>query len=192
MPSKQNQFSKAQLEEIKKLTLNVFKKHPTATFNNKQVLRKVEENLTEEFVNIILAAEKKYFDNTINFSLKELYDNGDLIEVQPFRYKLLPVEVFVEGVIQMTAKGSGYVMNENYEEDIVIESTDTLNALNGDTVRVSLFAHREGKRLKGEVLEVIKRSRMEFAGTIQQSGSYAFLVADDNKMHTDILFPENY
>ncbi len=192
MSKKQIHFSKLQLEEIKKLTLNVFKKHPTATFNNKQVLRKVEELLSDEQVNIIFQNEKNYFDNIINTFLKELYASGDLLEVQPFRYKLLPAEVLVEGKIQITAKGSGYVMNENYEEDIVIDATDTLNALNGDTVKVSLYAHKEGKRVKGEVIEVIKRARMEFAGTIQQSGSYAFLVADDNRMHVDIFIPGKY
>src|SRR5690606_40076796 len=56
-------------------------------------------------------------------------------------------------------------------------------------LKISLLAHREGRRQQGEVVEIIKRARLEFAGTLQHSGSYAFVVCDDSKMHTDVFVP---
>lgn len=189
MAKKQLKFTNTQLTELKKLILNVFKKQPRATFNYKQAWRKAEHELTDEYVNIVLNAEKKYLEETLQSILKDLFETGELVEVQPFRYKLLPVAQFIEGKIDMTSKGDGYLTDENYEEDIHIPPHLTHNALKGDIVKVSLLAHHEGKRQQGEVVEIIKRARMEFAGTVQHSGSYAFLVADGNKMHVDIFIP---
>jgi ribonuclease R len=188
--SKNNlRLNKTQLELLKKELLQVFIQHPRATFNIKQAWRKAEMHLSDDIISILLHADKKYLDQIIQQQLTELYESGELLEVQSFRYKLLPVARFIEGIIHMTAKGDGYVINDGYEEDIHIPPHLTSNALHGDFVRISLLAHRDGKRQQGEVTEVLKRSRTQFAGTVQHSGNYAFVVCDDSKMHVDIFVP---
>ncbi|MFZ7118636.1 MAG: hypothetical protein ACO1G1_09255, partial [Bacteroidota bacterium] len=189
MSKKNIKFTKTQLEKLKQELLQVFLQHPRATFNPKQVWRKAEINLPEEYISVVLNADKHYIDETIQSLILELFQEGELLEVQQFRYKLLPAERFIEGNIQVTSKGEGYVMNEGFEEDIQIPAHLMANALNGDKVRISLLAHREGRRQQGEVVEVLSRSRTQFAGTIQHSGSYAFVVCDDPKMHVDIFIP---
>ncbi len=151
--------------------------------------RKAETNLNDEFINLILNADKKQLDHYLENILKELFTDGELVEVQPYRYKLMPIARFIEGKIDINAKGDGYMTNDDFEEDIHIPPHLTANALKGDMVKISLLAHQEGKRQQGEVVEIIKRSRTEFAGTIQHSGSYAFLIADGNKMHVDLFIP---
>lgn len=189
MTKKNIKYNKAQLEQLKQTLLQVFLEHPRATFNPKQAWRKAEISLPEEFITIALQYNKQHLDQTIQTLMTELFEEGKLLEVQPFRYKLLPTERFIEGAIQVTSKGEGYVMNDGFEEDIQIPSHLMSNALNGDKVRISLLAHREGRRQQGEVVEVISRSRTQFAGTVQHSGSYAFVVCDDSKMHVDIFIP---
>ncbi|MBS1764052.1 MAG: ribonuclease R [Bacteroidetes bacterium] len=189
MAKKKISLSKKQWDEIKEELLQTFMKQPNATFNTKQAWRKAEINLSDETIKQLLFADKKHVDEYLQQMLKELVDSGDLTEVQPYRYKLLPTVKFIEGVIDISSKGEGYVANKDFKEDIQIPARLTGNALNGDTVKISLLAHREGKRQQGEVIEVIKRARLEFAGTLQHSGSYAFVVCDDSKMHTDVFVP---
>ena len=45
----------------------------------------------------MLLANKHYLDETIQSLILELYEEGELLEVQQFRYKLLPAERFIEG-----------------------------------------------------------------------------------------------
>lgn len=189
MAKKKITLSKNQWAEIKKELHGVFVKQPNASFNYKQAWRKAEINLSDEIITQLLFADKKYVDDHLQQMLTELVESGELIETQPYRYKLLPSVRFVEGLIEISSKGEGYLINKDFKEDIQIPARLTANALNGDTVKISLLAHREGRRQQGEVVEIIKRARLEFAGTLQHSGSYAFVVCDDSKIHTDVFVP---
>jgi acyl-CoA thioester hydrolase len=78
----------------------------------------------------------------------------------------------VEGKIDITTKGAGYLVSPELPEDIYIRETDMLNALNGDLVKVKLFARRRGRKQEGEVIEIVERARTEWLrslGVEQQS-----------------------
>ncbi|MBK8415894.1 MAG: ribonuclease R [Bacteroidetes bacterium] len=113
----------------------------------------------------------------------------ELQEVDTGRFRAIPEQLYIEGVIDITVSGAAYVMNENFEDDIVIAPRNTGTAMNGDTVKVLLYAKRSSKRQEGEVVEVIKRAKNEFAGTIQINPKFAFLVPDSNKSNIDIFIP---
>jgi ribonuclease R len=95
----------------------------------------------------------------------------------------------VEGKIDITTKGAGYLVSPELPEDIYIRETDMLNALNGDLVKVKLFARRRGRKQEGEVIEIVERARTEFVGIVQSSAKFAFVVPDSNKMPIDIFVP---
>lgn len=107
MAKKKITLSKNQWAEIKKELHGVFIKQPNATFNYKQAWRKAEINLSDEFITQLLFADKKYVDDHLQQILTELTESGELIETQPYRYKLLPSVKFVEGVIEISSKGEG-------------------------------------------------------------------------------------
>ena len=85
MSRKNIKFTKTQLEKLKQELLQVFLQHPRATFNPKQVWRKAEINLPEEYISVVLLANKHYLDETIQSLILELYEEGELLEVQQFR-----------------------------------------------------------------------------------------------------------
>src|SRR5690606_28425309 len=76
------------------------------------------------------------------------------------------------------------------EQDVYITPKNLNKALHGDLVKVLLFARRKNKKPEGEVVEIIRRSREEFVGTIQLSKNYGFLVPDSRKMLVDIYIPK--
>ena len=95
----------------------------------------------------------------------------------------------LKGVISVSAKGTGYVSIEGYEEDIEIDFKRLNTALQGDTVEIIL--HQKGKgRRTGEVVKILSRAKIRFAGVLEEEKSIFFLKPDDPKMYTDILIPK--
>jgi ribonuclease R len=89
-------------------------------------------------------------------------------------------EKLLQGVLEVTRSGIGYVIIEGVEKDILIRPTDFNRALNGDTVRVKI---KEGKssRIEGRVEEVIERKQTDFVGDIEVSENFAFFRPDSQR-----------
>lgn len=175
---------------LKKNILEVFKAHPYKAFNHKQLLKQLISRHGEKISQFISAADSKQETREeIIRTVEELVYAGDVVEHDYGKYKLLPAENYAEGKIDITSTGAAYVMNEDYEDDIYIAPKNVKTALNGDTVKILIYARREGKREEGEVVEILSRGKTEFVGVVQASGKYAFLVPDSSKTRVDIFIP---
>lgn len=97
----------------------------------------------------------------------------------------------IEGKITVTSLGSGYVSSDVVEEDIYVPSQFLNTALNGDEVEVVVAPRVEGEKPNGEVTRVIARKKTEFVGTIERrkDDRFAFMVADDHKIHVPLFLP---
>jgi ribonuclease R len=167
----------------------IFKQQGNQPLNSKQLTKLIKQNETFAPIlwqNIIDDVELR---DEILKACYSLVADEIIFESQAGRFKQIPETRIAEGVIEITSTGAAYVVNELHEKDIYIAPNNTGTALNRDTVRVSLFAHRAGKRAEGEVLEILKRFKTEFAGTLQVSNRHAFLIADSNRMNVDIFIP---
>ena len=58
-------------------------------------------------------------------------------------------------------------------------------------VKIYLYARHKNQRLEGEVVDILERSKMEFAGNVQLQGKFAFVVPDSPKMLVDIFVPQH-
>ncbi len=97
-----------------------------------------------------------------------------------------------KGKLEVTRSGMGFVKAEGLEQDIMIERGNMLTALNGDEVRVEVKGYTDNnKRVKGTVIEVLRRKQSEFAGVVEVHPNFAFLIPDSDKMSTDIFIPLN-
>ncbi len=174
---------------LKRALVTIFRNHPTRNFNYKQVSKLLAQNEPVLFAQFLFIDDRDANRKIILTLLSELVLSGDLFEVDPGRFKAVPIQQFIEGTIDITATGVAYVMNENFEEDIIIAPNHTLNALSGDVVKVLLSAARRGGRQEGKVIEVVKRNKTDFAGILQVSEKFAFLVPSGNKNNIDIFIP---
>ena len=175
---------------LKKLIIEIFKQQPYKHYNHKQVIKKlVQEPLTEQSEILFDTMDESAFKESVQTVLVALTASGELMEVDRGKYKLFPVQHFVTGKIDIASSGTAYVVNENFEEDIIIQRQHTLNAMKGDLVKVSLFAQRAGKRGEGEVVEVLERARTEFVGIVQLSQRFAFLSTGNPRNGVDIFIP---
>lgn len=160
--------------ELLQNIITIFDKNPTTTFNYKQ--------LSNAFGLKDISNKK-----LIGFILDELVHQGKLYEVQRGKYKLKSASSFVEGRVDMTARGAAYIKVEDSKSDIYINAKNTGTALHGDLVKVNIFSGKLSDKLEGEIVEVIERAKTEFVGVIQKSKAFSFLVPDDTKMSVDIF-----
>lgn len=161
---------------LQQLVLEVFSNNLTQEFNYKQLSAKlnIDDNDTRQIVlEIILDLEHK----------------GQVVETEKGKYQLKAQPNHVTGIVDMAQSGSAYLLVEGMDEDIFLAPRKLRNALHGDTVKVFVYAKRNGKHLEGEVLEIIKRAKTEFTGILQINQRFAFLVPDNKKMLHDIFIP---
>jgi ribonuclease R len=105
----------------------------------------------------------------------------------------------VEGRMDMTRTGSGYVQADSEESDIFVPVKYMNSALHGDIVQVTLFASRPQigrsrntqivRKPEGEVTKIVKRATEHFIGTIRMSRKYALFLPDNPNMPTDVYVP---
>lgn len=162
--------------EIKPLIQDVFFNNPNKTYNYKQLAA-------------MLGITKKSGRQQIQLGLIELSETGFLSEVSSGRYKLLARGAYITGTVDMTASGAAYIVPEDGGADVFVSQSNLKTALNGDIVKVLQYARRRGHSPEGEVVEIVKRKRELFVGSLEVSGSFAFLVTDSKIMHKDIFIP---
>lgn len=163
-------------EDLRQLIQGLFFNQPKRAFNYKQVAALLEVN-------------KKSGRQLVQIILNELFESGYITETIPGKYKLLSRGSTLIGTIDMTASGSAFVIPEDGGEDVFIPRNSMNKALNGDKVKIFQSAKRKHKSPEGEVIEIIKRKRDQFVGTMQISRGLAFLVVDDRVMSHDIFIP---
>jgi ribonuclease R len=92
-----------------------------------------------------------------------------------------------KGKLDITRSGMGFVIVPDMETDILIRPNDFNTAMHGDTVLVRVSGG--GRRLQGEVVEVMERKRKEFIGQIQMNETFAFFIAESEKPMPDFFIP---
>ena len=164
---------------LTQLVLNVFEQNGNQELNHKQVSAKLNILEPESKVVILEILKDEAFKQTLQ-------------ETSPGKFKLRELKTFVEGKVDLTNDGSAFIVVEDEDDnDIYVAPRKLKNALNGDIVKVYVYAKSKGKRKEGEVIEIIKRRKMEFTGIVKLSDRFAFFVPDDRKMQHDIFIPLN-
>jgi ribonuclease R len=156
--------------------LGVFTNYPSQTFNYKQVAKRL---------NIKDVATRRQVIPILEY----LKDKEELIEVYPGKFKLKSKGGYIFGTVDMTQFGYAFILSDAIEEDVFISKNNLNHALNGDYVKVYMYARRKGKRVEGEVVEVIERARKTFVGIVEVSKHWAFLNPDSREMPFDLFIP---
>lgn len=114
----------------------------------------------------------------------------------PSDQKSGPASKTVTGIIKLSQRGTGYVkMNDQKGPDgkpLDIEvGFDSLNmALHGDTVVVAMGGRTQLGKTKGKVVEVVRRAKRGFSGSIIDVRGELMLKPSDSRMYTYISIPQ--
>ncbi len=86
------------------------------------------------------------------------------------------------GIIAVTRRGTGFLSNPEFTEDVLIERESLNCALNGDEVEITLGKKVRGRQT-GQVTEVLIRAQTEFVGVMSKVDSTLVLVPDDQRCY---------
>lgn len=81
--------------------------------------------------------------------------------------------------------------DEEENDTIFIAERNAARAMEGDRVRVALYAKRHHKDTEGEVIEILERAENTYIGTLEVTKNFAFLVTEDRTLANDIFIPKN-
>jgi ribonuclease R len=154
----------------------LFEKHPDALLNYKQVcelLHLKDGESRKLVVGILTDLNKEGF----------LHQSGHAT----YRYK--NEQETIEGELELTQRGAGFVVTEKGTPDIFIPPHLIGQAIHGDVVKV-VVTKRGKDRSEGRILEVTSRERTQFVGTIQLHDKFAYLIPDNSRTGVQIQIPK--
>ncbi len=162
--------------KLRKSILSIFKDTPNKSYNYKQISSFLDENKSEG-------------RKLIYTILVELANDGILKEITKGKFKAQGRSNLIEGIIEITRRGAGYVITD--QDDIFIAPRSLNRALHGDKVKVHVFNHRKKRNHEGEVIEILERANKQIVGTVELNEKFAFLVPDNPKIDIDVFIPKS-
>ena len=99
--------------------------------------------------------------------------------------------IILTGKFQRKSNGKNTFLPDDGSEPIFIAERNSGHAMHGDKVKVSLTAKRKGRKVEGEVIEILERAKETFVGTLKVDKNYAFLLTEDRTLANDIFIPRD-
>jgi ribonuclease R len=93
----------------------------------------------------------------------------------------------IEGIIKISSKAVGYLENPNGDEDVMVETAFLNKALNNDHVRVQVKATSPDDQPRGEVTDILSRSREQFVGTVIKDAEKCYVKPDNYRIHVNFI-----
>lgn len=174
---KKKKFNKG-ISNLTNTILSILKKDRKQSFNYKQIAAKLGVNDASS-------------RNQIIKKLHQLLANKEIEEVERGKFKVVINTEYHSGTLDLSSKGTGYIICEDFDEDVFITSNNINKALDGDEVEFYVYKRRKKGKFEGEITNIIKRAKSDYVGTIQIHKNYAFVVTDSTKMYKDIFVPIN-
>ncbi|MDN3664966.1 ribonuclease R [Algibacter miyuki] len=168
------------ISNLSNTILSILKKERNQTFNYKQIAAKIGVNDASS-------------RNQIIKKLRELQGKNDIEEVERGKFKAVINAEYHTGILDLAARGNGYIICDDFEDDVFIAANNINKALNGDEVEFYAYKRKVRGKMEGEITNIIKRAKSEYVGVIQihEKKNFAFVVCDSNKMSKDIFVPIN-
>ena len=165
---------------MKNKIIAFFKRNSSRQFKSKEIARRLNIDTEHEY-------------SSLKALLNSLYKEGFLTKSgKRYKYNSIPKSNILSGRLEVKEGGFGFViLKDKNTNDIFIASRNLGPAFDGDTVEITLFAQQKRKNLEGQVINVLKRKREQFVGTLKKSKSFYFLKPDDPKIHRDIYIDKS-
>ena len=147
------------LNTYSKSILKIFLKSPKKSYNYKQIISRLTDK------------NERFLKQSIEYLIVE----KNIIKISPGNF-VLNKKKFINGLVDKTKKGSGYLITEELENDLYISYKNIGNALNGDKVICSFINHREVK-----VIDIIKRKKEKYVGVVYEENNKKIIEYNSNK-----------
>jgi ribonuclease R len=175
---KKQHKEKSQTGRQQQVILNLLDAEPKKGLTLTQIIRKTGAKKKEDLKKI-----ERFIDSLLESDRIKQLSNGSFVTNRS-------ADEYT-GIVDHVNSRFAYV-NIGEEQDVYVKTKDLASAVDGDTVKVTIFPTRHGDHPEGKVVEIVKRNRNRFVGRIEVSANYAFVIPDFRKIHQDFfVYPEN-
>ncbi|GAB6087459.1 ribonuclease R [Alkaliphilus crotonatoxidans] len=124
--------------------------------------------------------------------LEEMEQEGLIIKTRKKRYGLPERMGLIVGRLQGNAKGFGFIISDNEEEeDVFIPANLMQGAMHNDRVVARInHVNQKTKKAEGEIIRILYRANNEVVGTYEDSRNFGFVIPDDKRISVDIYIPK--
>ena len=164
--------------ELAEILMTWMQMRPGEDFALKQIFRNL--NLTTHPLKMLCV---DILNEMAEDDFIQVMDNG--------HFKLNNHGIILTGKFQRKSNGKNTFLPDDGSEAIFIAERNSGHAMHGDKVKVSLTAKRKGRKVEGEVIEIIERAKDTFVGTLKVDKFYAFLLTEDRTLANDIFIPRD-
>ena len=154
--------NKKNVLSIKKGILQVLDKNPNQTFNYKQIAKRLCINDPSGRNHIKKNLKKLATQNIINNPTKGIFQAKKR-------------EKYHRGTLDISNNGTGYIISDDFEEDIKVSSTHHHKAFGGDEVLFYTYTSKGKRKREGKIIEITARKRTRFVGTLQKRNGTMFV-----------------
>ena len=163
--------------DLERIVIEFFQENPSITFPLKTLCKQLHLNTNPAKMLLMDVLEGLLMD--------------DFIKEQPRNsYTLNMPSQVMTGTFRRKANGKNIFEPEEGGEPILVAERNSLHAMDGDIVQVTLLARRKHHVREASVTEIVKRSDKTFVGTLQVQKSYAYLLTEDRTLANDIFIPK--
>ena len=157
--------------------MKVFERNLGVEFTHKDICTRIDANNP--------ALRQQVFD-----TLTQLARRNVIKQTSHISFKLEEDKNTFEGRIELTQRGSGFIVMPGETKDIFISPNNIGQAMHNDKVMVRLINIGKG-RPEGVVIKIIERDKTQFVGTIQLKGGNVLLIPDNPRAGVQIKIVDN-
>ncbi len=123
--------------------------------------------------------------------LSEMEDDDTLVRTPRGGWRLRAFTAqTADGTFIRRANGRNSFRPDDGGKALLVTERNSLYAMNGDRVRVTLMARRRDHSKEAAVTEILQRATDRFVGRLRVDEDMAFLVAQDDLIPFDIIIPK--
>ena len=121
--------------------------------------------------------------------MEEMAWDDYLTKVSDNSYRLNTKGQVQEGTFQRKQNGKNSFIPDDGTKPIFVAERNSMWALTGDKVRVSVMARRQKHIKEAQVIEIIKRAKDKFVGKLRSDNDITYLITQDGTLPGGIIIP---
>ena len=164
-------------KELAKMLMELFQNNPAEVYDIKRIFRDLKLDTHPAKLLCMDLLEDLAMDDYIK-------------ETEKLHFRLNTTGQVFEAIFNRKANGKNTVTPLDGGEPVLVAERNSLHAMGGDKVKVTLLARRKHHVREAQVGEILERSDRSFVGRLEVRKDFAFLLTEDRTLANDIFIPK--
>ena len=164
-------------KELAKMLMELFQNNPAEVYDIKRIFRDLKLDTHPAKLLCMDLLEDLAMDDYIK-------------ETEKQHFRLNTTGQVFEAIFNRKANGKNTVTPLDGGEPVLVAERNSLHAMGGDKVKVTLLARRKHHVREAQVVEILERSDRSFVGRLEVRKDFAFLLTEDRTLANDIFIPK--